>query len=355
MDRSRVAVASLGGTIAMTPSGERGQVKPTLTADMLVSAVPELKAVAEISATTLASMPGASLSFSHVLGVLDWAETVLSQGADGAVLVQGTDTIEETSYLLDLHWPHPEPLVVTGAMRPPKAPGADGPANLLAAVATAGSWASRGRGVLVVMNDEVHDAARVRKMEAAGVAAFQSPKLGPVGHVTEGVASYVNHAARPPSLRAPGTTSMPRVALVEACFADGPGLLRSAVTDGYDGIVVAAFGAGHVSGDFAEAISEILKQVPVVFASRTGSGTTLSRTYGFPGSEADLIARGAVPAGWLDPRKARILLWSLLANGAKRDVVVKEFAERGAVHEDPATARSTNTITKTAPSTRGRS
>jgi L-asparaginase len=253
------------------------------------------------------------------------------------VLIQGTDTLEETAYLLDLHWDRPEPLVLTGAMRPPDAPGAEGPANVLASVLTAASPLSRSLGALVVMNDEIHAAARVRKADATGTHAFRSTNFGPLGRMREGAVVYGNRPGRWPHLPRPDAVTEPRVALIETCLGDDAGLLRLVLEGGYNGVVIAAFGAGHVSRQLAEVVSKAAQAIPVVYASRTGAGTTLSRTYGFVGSESDLLARGAVAAGWLDPRKARVLLWSLLAAGECRETIVAEFARRGGSPSGPPT------------------
>ena len=325
----KVAVASLGGTITMTPGDGDGGVAPTLGAADLMAAVPGLDRVARIETATLAALPSASLSFGDVLAALTWAGAVVDSGAAGVVLIQGTDTMEETAYLLDLYWDRPEPLVVTGAMRSAHAPGAEGPANLLASVRTAAAPASRGQGTVVVMNDVIHAAGRVRKSDSASTNAFTSPNFGPVGYIRESSVVYGSRPARWPSLAPPPGDTSPRIALVEVCLGDDGGLLRLAHADGYDGVVVGAFGAGHVSNRFAEVVSQVAQAMPVIFATRTGSGTTLSRTYDFVGSESDLLRRGAVAAGWLHPRKARILLWSLVAAKASRPDIAAEFARRG--------------------------
>ncbi|MGH3361713.1 MAG: asparaginase domain-containing protein, partial [Nocardioides sp.] len=128
MPGARLALGSLGGTITMTTARGGSGVAPTMSADDLLAGMPDAAGVADVDTATLATVPGASLGFADVLGALEWAERKVADGCAGVVLVQGTDTLEETSYLLDLHWDRPEPLVVTGAMRPPSSPGADGPA-----------------------------------------------------------------------------------------------------------------------------------------------------------------------------------------------------------------------------------
>jgi L-asparaginase len=329
-----VVIGSLGGTITMTPPAAGGGVVPSLGAADLVRAVPALGEVADVAADTLLTTPGAWLLPTDVVAVATWAGERVA-AAEGVVVVQGTDTIEETAYLLDLYWDRPEPLVVTGAMRSADAPGADGPANLLGAVVVAGSAASRDRGVLVVLNDDVHAAARVRKTDTMVVQAFSSAPFGPVGRVHERRATYAGRSSRWPALPAPLTGRAPRVALLETHLGDVGELLQLVVDAGYEGVVLAGFGAGHVSARLAEVVGAAAGTCPVVLASRTGGGPVLEATYGFVGSERDLIARGAVPAGWLDPRKARLLLWSLLAAGLAPDAVRETIARRGAAPGGP--------------------
>ncbi len=336
MTAPTVAVGSLGGTITMTSQAEGQGVAPALDADDLVAAAPGLEAGARVQASTLARAPSASLTFADVLGALAWARRSVEGGATGVVLIQGTDTLEETAYLLDLFWNRTAPLVLTGAMRPPHQAGADGPANLLAAVTVAASDAARELGTVVVLNDEVHEARQVRKTHATALHAFTSPDGGPLGRVLEGrLTLHHRPAPRPPALTAPTGADGIRVALLEMSLGDDGELVRRCAEAGYAGIVVSAFGAGHVSQAAADAIEEVAAGIPVVVGSRAGAGSTLGRTYGFAGSEQDLGARGALLSGRLDPRKARLLLWALLGTGASRGAggsrgaVARELALRG--------------------------
>ncbi|MCU1614563.1 MAG: hypothetical protein JWO98_2103 [Frankiales bacterium] len=334
MTKRAVAVGSLGGTIAMTSDTGAGVV-PTRGAADLVAGVPGLAEVATISTETLALLPGASLGYSDLRHALAWARSEVDAGAEGVVLTQGTDTLEETAYLLDLYWDRERPLLVTGAMRAPQQAGSDGPANLLAAVRTAVDPGARNLGVLVVMNDEIHAASRVGKSDAMAVNAFRSPVFGPLGRLVEGRPQWGNrHPPHPPLPEPPFPEPLeryrePRVALLTTHLGDSGDLLCHLVEDGYDGVVIAALGVGHVPAVVAEVIGVANDRLVVVFATRTGAGSTAESSYGFPGSEGDLISRGAVPAGWLSPYKARLLLWALLRQGCTRPEIADEFAARG--------------------------
>lgn len=324
-----VAVLSLGGTIAMTSTDNDGPgVRPRLDAAAFLDAVPAVTAIADIRAHSLRSLPGASLRFDDVLECLDVAKREVEAGAAGVVVTQGTDTLEESAYLLDLLWDRAQPLVVTGAMRHPELASADGPGNVLASVTVAASATARQRGVLTVFNDEIHAARYVRKTHSSALCAFTSPDTGAVGRVREGAAFFLHSPPRFPALPAPPPGQWPNVALVEAVLDESGGLLRL-IDDAYDALVVGAFGVGHVSEGMADQIEKLASRIPVVFASRAGAGGTYERTYGFPGSEQDLVARGAIPAGLLDPRKARILLTVLLANGADQSAIRAAFSRYG--------------------------
>jgi L-asparaginase len=328
-DRVRVGVFSLGGTIAMTSGSTSGGVAPTLTAADLVAAVPGLPETGiELSVNDFRRVPGASLAFADMLSLSAAIDKAVAGDVDGVVVTQGTDTIEETSYLLDLLHTGDAPVVVTGAMRNPTLAGADGPANLLAAIQTAASSHARGLGCLVVFADEIHAARYVRKVHSTSVTAFASPHTGPIGHAVEGQARLLFRLHRNLMLPRPDQERAVRVAVVPMALGDDGELLRG-LDQRFDGLVVAAFGAGHVPQDTVPILTGLAERIPVVLASRTGAGWVLSRTYGFPGSESDLLARGLISAGGLDPLKARILLHLLLAGGAKSADIARAFAIAG--------------------------
>lgn len=328
MSRPRLLVLSLGGTITMTASAGGG-IAPTLGAAELVAAVPGLAEVAEIEARSPLKVGSASLTLEDIRAVAAEIRAGFASGFDGAVVIQGTDTIEETSFALDLLVRDERPVVVVGAMRGPQQPGADGPANLLAAALVAASGAARGLGTLVVMNDEIHAARFVRKAHTALTSAFVSATGGPLGLVAEGRVRLFARVA-PPELPAPEAEGeLPPVALIKIAMGDDGRLLRAVPELGYAGLVIEGAGAGHVPGALAESVGAVAARLPVVLASRTLAGPMFERTYGYPGSEIDLIGRGAISAGLLPGVKARLLLILALAAGWDRARLARALAAYG--------------------------
>lgn len=312
LDKPRVVVFTLGGTIAMTRA-DNGAITPSLSGAALLAAVPGLDDVARVEVHSPMQMPGASLTVSDIIGVTAQVRAALADGAAGAVIVQGTDTIEETAFVLDCILATSAPVVVTGAMRGPQAAGADGPANLLASTIVAASGAIN-TGVLVVLGDTAHAARFVRKGHTGLPDAFTSAPHGPVGHIFEGRFRRAVHLPERPLLSLNEGVAIPAVALVQISLGDDGRMLRHLVDMGFQGAVVSAMGAGHVPQSLAEGLGALAETMPVILSSRVAGGPVFERTYGFAGSEVDLLARGLVPAGALGPLKARLLLQLALAS-----------------------------------------
>jgi L-asparaginase len=333
--RPKIVVFSTGGTIASV-RGADGAASPSLTAEQLVTAVPQLAEVAAIETVRFRQVASSELTVADVIALAQAARSAVADGADGVVVTQGTNTLEETSFLLDLLWSRDEPVVLTGAMRNPDLPGADGPANLLASAVVAASPLARGFGALVVFNDEIHLPLFVRKTHTTSPATFQSPAAGPIGWITE---RRVRLALRPVvrhsiAIRTAGN-NVPPVGLVKVTLGDDGRQLSTIETLGYQGLIVEATGGGHVPRAFVEPLAALAAAMPVVLASRTGAGEGLRSTYGFAGSETDLLKRGLVNAGVLDGPKARLLLTLLLIAGANHDTIQEAFAAIGAPGSRP--------------------
>lgn len=319
MERPVVSVFTLGGTISV--GGREGA--PRLAGEQVLTGIPVPDNVV-VEVRDFRRVPSSSLTFED-LGELARQVTEATTADHGVVVVQGTDTIEETAFLLDLLCRHEAPVVVTGAMRKPSLPGADGPANLAAAITVASAPSCRGLGVLVVMADEIHAARYVRKTHTTSVATFASPGLGPLGWVVEGEPRIPLREARPVTTTPLRLRRAATVGLITLALGDRGELLDS-VNDRFDGLVIAGFGAGHVPSWLVEPLTRLAARMPVVLASRTGSGPMLQATYPGLGSESDLLRRGLISAGFLHPVKARLLLYGLLADGADRTRIAETFA-----------------------------
>jgi L-asparaginase len=317
--RPRLIILAAGGTIAMT-----GADAPRLDARALAAALPQLGALAEIETRDFPAKPSVSLTLEDIALIAARALEA-SSATDGIVITHGTDTLEETAFALALLAQTQTPIVLTAAMRRADQPGADGPANLLSAARVAVSQVARGKGILVVMDDEIHAALLVRKAHSFRTHAFSSLPFGPVGYVAEDRVRFaLQPAAATPRLVYGG--GAPVVPILEA----GPGFERKTLAalaaGAIDGLVLSLPGAGHVAGEAAPELGRLAERIPVVFASRTGAGETLRATYGYPGGEIDLIGRGLIPAQGLDARKARIALQLLLSVGAPAADIRAVFA-----------------------------
>lgn len=259
MNTERVLVISTGGTIAMTNSTGAGII-PTLSGADLVRAVPELARKADLEVVSFSTKPGASLTLEDLIVIAELLDAKLSEDFSGAVVVQGTDTIEETAFVFDLLVNSERPVVVTGAMRSAAAPGADGPANLLAAVTVAGDPTAASLGTLVVLNDEVHAARYVQKTRTGMPSAFSSPGFAPLGRVIEGRLHLYATLPRLLLLSCPKNVSEFPIALIKIVLGDDGRLLSALPGLGYRGVVIEAMGAGHLAARLAETVSSLVQK-----------------------------------------------------------------------------------------------
>lgn len=324
----KIAVGSLGGTISMTPESGATGIVPTLSATDLIASIPGVGELAQVQAEALNQVASIHLRLKDLLAALDWAKQQVAEGAVGVILTQGTDTLEESAFLLDLLWTHDEPLILMGAMRGAAAVAADGPANLLNSIQVAVSANSRNRGVLVVMNEQIHYARWVQKKHSLSLAAFVSD-IGVAGTLVEAKAVYFSAPPKRMTFARPAAITK-TVLLWLNHLGEHSDLLSQQDTldplgEKFDGIVFAGVGAGHVSTVTAHWIAKWAKLKPVIICTATGSGSTTFTTYGYPGGEVDLQKHGAMMGGFLSPKKARLLLWVILENGLDAKVTIKDY------------------------------
>ena len=337
--KPRITVLALGGTIATRPDSS-GAMQMGLGADDLVAAVPLLKNLAEIEAETVSRVGSHSLSFDQIHAL---AAKIRRLKADGVIVTQGTDTLEETSFLLDLLLDVDVPVIVTAAMRNPSLTSPDGAGNLLAAVRVASdAWVrrnARALGVLAVMLDEVYAASDVLKVHPTRLNAFASTQTGPLAALVEDrivpLALPVRDAvvaARKKLAGAAGEAAP--VALLWMSLDDDAALMSMmlAASDraGYRGAVIAAMGGGHVPERAAANIHRLAEAMPAVIAPRAGGGGPMLRqTYGGPSSEIELRRAGVIWGGRLQPLKARVLLETALRAGLDRAAIADVFEAFG--------------------------
>ena len=315
----------------MTKGTEAG-ITPTLTATDLIRSIPALETIAELETLSHFGLPGASLTPTHLIAIANTVRDKFADGVCGAVIVQGTDTIEDTAFILDLLLSSDQPVVVTGAMRGPESPGADGPANILSAVLAAGSSTLRSTGTTVILNDQIHAARLVQKSNTVTPSAFTSPSAGPIGFIAEGVAHLCLRPAHASlAFDLPNDTVPKPVALVSLGLGEDGRILNTLADLGYSGAVIEGMGAGHIPSAAVRSVAELAQKMPVILSTRVRSGPVFTSTYGFPGSEIDLISRGLIPSGYLSSSKSRLLLSLLLSARKSRQEISDTFDQLASI------------------------
>lgn len=307
----RVVILATGGTIAGSsgnPASSAQYQAATVPVSQLVQAVPALAAIARVEAEQVAQVDSKDMMFGLwqqlAARVAHWTAQA---DVAGVVITHGTDTLEETAMFLHLTQAGPVPVVLTAAMRPSTSLSADGPLNLLDAVRVAVSRAARGKGVLVVLNQQIHAARDVTKAHTSAVDAFVSPMCGPLGFVQDAYVRFTRLPARSePTLPVP--SAWPMVEIVASYAQPGRVAVDALVAAGVKGLVVAAAGNGSVHETLAAALADAAGAgVAVVRSSRTGAGHVAFPVR--PAPEAAVFAS----AGDLNPYKARVLLLTALA------------------------------------------
>ncbi|HEX2344564.1 MAG TPA: asparaginase [Vicinamibacterales bacterium] len=328
-DRPRVRLVATGGTISNRSGGR-------LTAQELVASIPGLDRYTRAEFEQFVNLASSELTLEQWLQLARRINDIFNKDAElaGVVVTSGTDTLEEIAYFLHLTVRHDRPVVITGSMRNPNAVGYEGPANLLAAFRTAAESASRGRGALVVLNDEINSARDVTKTDALRLQTFQTRVFGALGTVDNDRVAYSRDMTRRHTAKSEFDVStieaLPRVDVIMT-YQDAPGdLIKAAVDRGARGIVIASAGAGATSGTQNDGIEYALsKKVFIVTSTRTGSGRIAPRRgFGPPSATADDGGRQfRIAADDLAPVKARILLMLALSKTQDPVEVQRIFTE----------------------------
>lgn len=322
--KKKVAVISTGGTIASKYDPVAKSMTAAVDAAGLVEALPRRDLGCEVVVESLMRTLSFNLRFANVLDLAARLRTLLADDEyAGAVVTQGTDTLEESSYLLDLLVDTDKPVILTGAQLAADHPQSDGPRNLADAITAAASGEMIGCGVLVCFNGQLHAARDVTKLHTSAVETFTSLYFGHLGIVDDDrVVRY-----RTPRIRAhyPVQTMDRRVPLVKVVMDIDTVLLESAVDAGVDGIVLEAFGRGNVVETLMPGIGRAIDNgIPVVLTSRCILGR-VKPIYGTGGGGRQLEELGVIFASDLQGPKARILLLALLSAGISGEALRDEF------------------------------
>ena len=324
----RVAVVFTGGTISMGFDPVAGGNVPSLDGAAILARTPGLDAIADVVPIDLGLTPASHFTWEDLLRIARDVRRALEDDAiDGVVVVQGTDTIEETAFAWDLVLDSAKPVVVTGAMRASHEDGYDGPANLRRAVAAAASPSLRGSGVVVSLAGSIEAADDVTKMHTSAFDTFRSPNRGSLGRVRDdgSVELVAPRGARRQLSPLPAQGGW--VELIQAGIGSDGTLLDAAVASGVAGIVVAATGAGNTAAPLLAAAERAIGAgIPVVLASRCPAGA-VSTAYAFPGGGATWVRAGAIPAGMLCAIKARVALALGVGAGLDRDGLTALLAD----------------------------
>lgn len=326
-ERPRVHLVATGGTISNQSGGR-------LTADELIRTIPDVERWARPESEQFANVASSELTLTQWLALAKRLNALLNEDTAlaGIVVTCGTDTLEELAYFLNLTVRSDRPVVVVGSMRNPTTVGYEGAANLLEAFRVAAEPASRGRGVLVVLNDEINAARDVTKTDAARLNTFQSRGYGILGVVDADRIVYYRDVIKRHTSKSEFDVSvmtmLPRVDVL-LVYQDAPGdLIKSAVDRGALGVVLATAGAGATSGSQTDGISYATgKGVVVALATRTGSGRIAARRRG-----GEMVATSGrfdflIAAEDLAPVKARILLMLALAQTHDPVEIQRMFTE----------------------------
>jgi L-asparaginase len=308
--KPRIRILATGGTIAGAQTGQTsyGYQSGKFKVEDLIAAVPEMNELAQLSGEQVANIGSQDMNDEVWLKLARRVNDVLkSDDVDGVVITHGTDTMEETAYFLDLVAKSDKPVVLVGSMRPATAVSADGPGNLYNAVSVAASPRARGRGVLVVMNDQIHAGRDVEKMNTTNVDTFASPTRGPQGLVHSGKIDWFEPSNKPHTTKTEFTVAkvdkLPRVDILYAHANMPTDLIEASVRDGAKGLVIAGVGDGNMTKEAVQALEKAAKEknVVVVRSTRLPTGVVLRN------NEVDDDKNGFVASGELNPAKSRVL------------------------------------------------
>lgn len=325
----KVVILATGGTIAGTAasSTQAGYTSGQVTIDAMINAVPDAKKLADVRGEQISNVGSQDMTFEIMLKLADRINQLTSSGeADGIVITHGTDVIEETAYFLNLVVHTDKPVVLVGSMRPSTAMSADGPLNLYEGIAVAADPQAKNRGVMIVVNDQIHSAQTLVKTSTTAVQTFMSPLRGLLGISSYGKNEFYryphNKYGKNSEFNVDGIKSLPRVDVVYGGAGMEPDLIDASVERGAKGIVIAGVGNGNMSKAALDACARASKKgVVVVRSTRVATGD-VGRNIEVNDDELGLVASYE-----LNPQKSRILLSVALLKQRSLSELQKLFME----------------------------
>ncbi|MFL0247012.1 asparaginase [Candidatus Clostridium stratigraminis] len=323
-NKKKVAVIFNGGTITMKVDSRISAAVPTLTGEEIMAMVTGIEDYAEIESLTFSNLPGPHMSPEIMMDLSRYIQGLLDrEDITGVVVTHGTDTLEETAFLLDLTINSPKPVVVTGSMRNGSELGYDGPANLAASICTVISEKSKNRGVLVCLNDELNCASEVTKSNSMSLDTFKSPNFGPIGIVDSNVVIFYRDSLMKQHIITDSIES--KVDLIKCAAGMDSSYIEFALSKGVKGLVIEAMGRGNIPPLMVDGVKRAIENgVPVVLVTRCYQGRVLD-SYGYPGGGKTLRKLGVIYGDNMPGQKARIKLMLALSKTEDLNEIKKIF------------------------------
>lgn len=325
--KKKVAVVFNGGTISMKVDPRIEAAVPTLKGEEIMAMVTGIQEFAEIESYNFSNYPGPHVTPEIMMDLSKYIQKLLNrEDISGVVVTHGTDSLEETAYLLDLTINSEKPVIVTGSMRNSSELGYDGPANLSASICTAISEEAKNRGVLVCLNDELNSASEVTKIHSMHLDTFKSPDFGPIGIIDNNKVLFYRHSEKRQHVMTEKIET--KVSLIKCAAGMDSSMIEFCISKGDKGIVIEGMGRGNVPPQMVPGIAKAIENgMAVVLVSRCSMGRVLD-TYGYPGGGKDLRNLGVILGDNLPGQKARIKLMTAL--GKTNDMQeIRDIFEKG--------------------------
>lgn len=324
MKKKNLLVVFTGGTFSMKIDKETGGAIPYFHGEELIEMIPEAKGLANILIHNFGNFPGPHMTPELMLKLSQTIQKFIGKkNIDGIIVTHGTDTLEETAYLLDLTIKTEKPIVVIGAMKTSTEPDWDGPKNLINAINICNNENSKNMGVLVCLNGEINAASEVTKTHTEDIETFHSLDFGALGFIEKGKVWFNRLPRKLEKIETDKINSNVDIIKVYAGIKEN--IFKLIADTNIDGLVVEALGVGNVPPPAFEGIKYVLnKNIPVVLVSRCPAGETLD-IYSYEGAGKWLKKSGVIFSDYLNGQKARIKLMLALGKGLKLKELHKIF------------------------------